>query len=166
MAQFRFNLEGLLRQRAVVEQQRQRELAEVQVIYTQAEAELRALDAEVNETSEDVKRNRLMGRLDLMFLAGHRRYMAAMQRKAIEIATRMAEIKLKVDAAQFALSLAARERKVLEKLRDKQFEAWRDEQSRKEAADLDEARMQLSYDNLLADEKARVAAARQTFSSE
>ena len=160
MSKFVFNLEGVLRQRKTVEQMRQRELAEVLSIYTQAEAELRTLDANVLQICEDVRLNRLTGRLDLTFLAGHRRYIAAMQRKALAIATRMAEIKVKVDQARLALGLAARERKVMEKLREKQFEAWREEQSRKESADLDEARMQLSYENLMTEDKARAKACR------
>lgn len=148
MARFRFQLEGVLRQRKTVEQQRHRELAEVQVVYTQAEAELRALDASVQANNDDVKQNHLTGRLNLSFIAAHRRYMGAMQRKAVEIAQRMAGIMIKVDEARKALAEAARQRKIFEKLREKQFEEWRTDQARRELAALDEVNMQLSYREL------------------
>src|SRR5947209_281462 len=132
MPLFVFQLEGLLRQRKTAEQQRQRELAEIQSTYVAAEAELRALDASVQATNEDVKKNHLTGQLDLSFISAHRRYMSAMQRKAVAIAQRMAGIQRLVDAARNALADAARQRKVIEKLREKQFTAWREDQARRE----------------------------------
>jgi flagellar FliJ protein len=147
MPKFLFNLEGVLRHRKNVEQQRQREVAEVQAQMTHLQAQLRALDAQVQATNDDVRQNRLLGTVDVNFLTAHRRYLLATQKQAVEIAERMAAVQIKLDEARRALIAAATERKVLEKLREKQEFAWRQEMSRKENAALDEVVTQMSYRN-------------------
>src|SRR6266567_2151725 len=145
MAKFAFKLEGVLRHRKNVEQQRQRDVAGVQAQMTRLEEQLRALDAEVQTTNQDVRQNRLTGRIDLNFLTAHRRYLLATQRQAMELAERMAAVQIKLDEARRALVQAATERKVLEKLRERQELAWREEMGRSEAAALDEVVTQMSY---------------------
>src|SRR4051794_11749263 len=81
MATFHFPLDGVLRQRKLAEDQRQRDLAAVQAEMAALEAQLRAMDQEVQGTTADVRDNHLTGRLDLTYLAAHRRYTLAMQRK-------------------------------------------------------------------------------------
>jgi flagellar export protein FliJ len=145
MAQFIFHLEGVLRHRKNIEHEKQRELAVVQAKMTALELQLRALDAEVKSSNDDVRQNQLTGRLDLSFLAAHRRYLASTQRRAIELAQQMAVVQRQLDLARQAVASAARDRKVLEKLRENQHAVWRDELKRKELAEQDEAAMQMSY---------------------
>ncbi len=145
MAQFVFKLEGVLRHRKNLEQARQRTLAEVQAQLSQLEAQLRALDAQVQATNDDVRQNRLIGKVDVNFLTAHRRFLMATQRRAMEIAQNMGLVQLKLDEARRALAEAAKERKVLEKLRERKHQAWQAELNRKEAAALDEVAMQMSY---------------------
>jgi flagellar export protein FliJ len=61
-----------------------------------------------------------------------------------------------VDAAQAALAEAAKQRKIIEKLKEKSFERWRAEQARKEMMEADEIAMQMSYRNAV-EEAARDA---------
>jgi flagellar FliJ protein len=145
MARFIFKLEGVLRQREHVEQQRQRELAQVQTQAAQLEGELRALSSALAATTQDVVRNRLVGRLDLPFLAAHRRYSAAMQRKGMALVQRLAVLQKQVDSARAALAEAAKQRKVIEKLRERQQERWAADQAQRETAQIDEISMQMSY---------------------
>src|SRR5688572_29975334 len=102
MARFVFQLDGVLRQRKLAEEQRQRELAVVEAEMTALEAQLRELDQSVQFTTADVRTNHLTGRLDLNFLAAHRRYIAATQRKALDLAERMAAVKARLDASRKA----------------------------------------------------------------
>ena len=104
MPKFVFQLEGVLRQRKSVEEQRQRELGAAQAEMARMEAELRALDDTTQGVSEDVRNNRLTGKLDMAFLAAHRRYVLAMQRKALLLAQRMAAQQQLVDAARGKLA--------------------------------------------------------------
>lgn len=144
MARFIFQLEGVLRHRRNQERQLQRELALIQAQRTALEAELRALDASVRATDQDLRANRLVGKLDLNFLAAHRRYSIAMQRKAMGIAQKMSVVQRQLDEARARLAEAAKQRKAVEKLREKQFEQWKAALSRKELIELDEVSMQLT----------------------
>lgn len=145
MPQFDFHLDGVLHQRKNIEREKQRLLAIVISQMAQLEQQLRALDADVQATTADVRQNHLTGPIDLSFLTAHRRYLAATQRRAMAIANRMSVVQRDVDEARAALAAAARDRKVLEKLRERQKEAWQMEINRKESAALDEMAMQISY---------------------
>src|SRR5215210_1788307 len=112
MPRFVFQLESVLRQRKLVEDQRQRDLAVVQAEYAALEAKLRAMDDEVQTTTADVRTNHLTGRLDLGLLAAHRRYTLAMQRKALGIAEQMAAVQVRLNEARHALAEAAKQRKI------------------------------------------------------
>ena len=144
MAKFVFQLDALLRQRALIEQERQRDLAAAQAAMVRLQGELRALNDSLQSSAADLKDNRLTGPIDVAFLAAHRRYSVAMQRRGMQLVQDMARQQRKVDDAQRSLAEAAKERKVMEKLREKQHERWREEQARKAMAEMDEVGMQLA----------------------
>ncbi len=145
MPKFVFQLEGVLRQRTHVEQQRQRELAVVQTQMAGLDAELRALDASVRAAEDDLRQNRLVGRIDLAFLAAHRRYAFAMQRKAMGVAQKMAGVQIQLEKAQRNLAEAAKQKKILGKLRERRFARWREEIERRDLVEMDEIAMRLSH---------------------
>ena len=151
MAQFVFKLEGVLRQRKHIEEQRQRELALIRREMAQLESELSELNAQVSSASNDVRDNRLIGKLDMSFLAAHRRFLLAMQRRGLTMMQKMALVQRQVDEAQANLAEAAKQRKAIEKLREKQHQRWQEELNRKELALMDEISMQMSYRNTLDD---------------
>ena len=151
MAKFVFQLDGVLRQRKHVEQERQRELALVQAQMAKLQDELRALNDAVTASGNDVRDNRLVGRIDLNYLTAHRRYMLAMQRKGTELVQRMALVQRQLVEAQQALAEAAKQRKAIEKLEERQHQRWRDEQNRREQIAQDEVSMQMSYRDYLED---------------
>jgi flagellar FliJ protein len=146
MAKFVFQLDAVLRHRKMLEEQRMRELGVAQGEMAKLEAELRAIDETTRGVSDDVRDNRLTGTLDMAFLAGHRRYVLAMQRKALALAQRMAAQRQVVDAARARLAEAAKQRKIIEKLKERQHERWKSEQSRKELDQLGEVNMQLALE--------------------
>jgi flagellar export protein FliJ len=86
--------------------------------------------------------------LNLSLLAAHRRYVGQMKAKAIEQTQRIALATRHRDEARTELAEAAKARKTIEKLREKAFSAWRDEQMKKELAQLDEIGMQLAISQL------------------
>ena len=145
MASFTFQLDPVLQQRKLVEDQRQRELAAVQAEYGELERQLRSLDLEVQTSEADLRSNRLTGRLDLSFLAAHRRFTLAMQRKAVALAQQMAAVRKRVDDARAALVEAAKQRKIMEKLRERRQAQWSEETTRKELAALDEISARIGY---------------------
>jgi flagellar FliJ protein len=145
MARFVFSLDSVFRQRKHVEQERLRDLAACQSEMTRLQAELKALNDAMQAGAADMKANHLTGPIDVAYLAAHRRFTVAMQRKGLSLVQDMARQQRKVDEAQARLAEAAKERKVMEKLREKQFERWREEVERKERADADEVGAQFGY---------------------
>ncbi len=145
MPKFVFQLEGALRQRKQLERMKQRELAVQVAEMNRLTEQLRQLESTVQTATSDVRTNRLTGVLDMAFLAGHRRFMIATQRQSMQMVQRMALQQKQIDEARSVVAEAAKQRKIIEKLREKQFERWKTELSRKELADADEVAMQLSY---------------------
>lgn len=149
MARFVFQLDGVLRQRKDIEQRRQRELARIDSQMSQLQIELRQLNLDVQTATVEMRQQHLVGRLDLSFLAAHRRFMQAMQRKAMTLVQRMSLVQKQVDQARAALLEAAKARKAVEKLRERQYERWLADVNRREAAEMDEIGMQLTYRQML-----------------
>jgi flagellar FliJ protein len=144
MPRFTFQLEAVLRVRKNAEHQKQRELGVVQAKMTALESQLHALDADVKQSNEGMRQNHLLGLLDLNLLAAHRRYLNSTQRRAMELAQQMSQVQQSLDLARAAVAAAARDRKVLEKLREKQLAAWQFDLQRRDAAALDEVFTQMS----------------------
>jgi flagellar FliJ protein len=145
MARFVFQLEGVLRHRERVEKDRMRELALAQAQMARLQGELNALNLEVRQSTTEVRDHHLVGRLDMSYLAAHRRYMLGMQRKTLALAQKMALQQRQVEDAQKALMESAKQRKILEKLRERQKQRWDASQAVHEAHALDELTTQLSY---------------------
>lgn len=145
MPKFIFQLEGVLKHRKHIEQQRQRTLAEAQAQMSQLQAQLRFLNESVRSAGVDLRQNHLTGRLDMNFLAAHRRFTLATQRQALALVQKMALVQRQVEEAQSALAHAARQRKVIEKLRERHHERWSAALGRRELTEQDEIAMQLSY---------------------
>lgn len=148
MARFHFELEGVLRQRKNAEQVAQREYATATQALVTLQEQLRRLDEGVKAVADDMRANHLTGVLDVNMIAAHRRYVVAMERNALELARQIAEAQANVQKAHAKLVDAARQRKTIEKLKDKQFERWIADQYKRENADLDEAGMQIAFQNL------------------
>jgi flagellar protein FliJ len=145
MARFVFSLESVLRHRKHAEQERMRELAACQAGMGRLQNELKALNDGLHANAAEMKANHLTGPLDVAYLAAHRRYTVAVQRKGNLLVQDMARQQRKVEEAQRQLAEAAKERKVIEKLRERQLERWKDEAARKELAEADEVGAQFGY---------------------
>ena len=154
MPKFVFQLEGLLRQRKNVEQEKMRALAHKQAALNELQDELRRINESVQVTNDDVRRNHLIGTLDMNFLAAHRRFMIGMQRQALSTVQRMALAQRQVEEAQKELATAAKNRKAVEKLREKHHQRWLETLRRRELSEMDEIGMRLSYYAMAEDQEA------------
>jgi flagellar export protein FliJ len=149
MPRFVFKLEGVLRQRKQIEQQRQREVAQIQQQVHSLEQELRNLNAAMVATTRQIRGSHLTGKLDMAFLAAHRRYSAAMARKGQAIVQRLAALAPQVLALQAALGEAAKRRKAIEKLKERRQGEWREEWNRLDRAEMDEVAEQMGAEDQL-----------------
>jgi flagellar FliJ protein len=148
MSKFGFRLEPVLAQRKREEQERQRELASRELVVVKLQNDLKRLDESLQGAAEDLRKNHLTGAINLNFLTAHRRFLTAMQRQGIGIVQQVAGAQVLVDEARQQLAEAAKRRKVIEKLREKQFARWREDQERRELAQLDEIGAQIAYANI------------------
>ncbi len=158
MSQFKFKLQAVLRQRDLIEQECQREVAVLDAQRASVAAELRQLDETVRNAVADLRQNQLVGDLNLSFLAAHRRFMLAMQRQGVVLVNKLDAAQKKVDAARVKLAEAAKQRRIIEKLKEHQQTAWADALNRKETAAMDEIAMQMSADSMREDWRAGVNA--------
>ena len=121
MAKFVFQLEGVLRHREQVEKQRMRAVAEIQSEMNALESQLRSLDASVQDAARNARENHLVGVLDLSFLTAHRRFVNSSQRQAMDLVQQMAKVRTHLQDAQKQLLDAAKQKKIIEKLKEKQY---------------------------------------------
>ncbi len=148
MARFHFNLSGVLEHRKNIEEKKQRALAAILAEMQRLKNDLADLDQTARIAVADLRENRLTGRLDLSFLAAHRRFTGSVQRKALAIAQKMALVQRQIDEARASLADAAKQRKIIEKLRERQLHRWQDQQQRQENQELDDIGMQLAFRQL------------------
>ena len=148
MPRFKFQLAGVLEHRKNIEEEKQRALAAVLSEMQRLKNELVELDQVARGAVSDLRENRLTGHLDMSFLAAHRRFTGSVQRKALAIAQKMALVQRQIDEARAALAAAAKDRKIIEKLRERQLERWQLQQHRQEADELDDIGMQLAFRQL------------------
>jgi flagellar protein FliJ len=144
MARFEFRLEALLTHRAQIEKDKQRRLAQVQ---QQMQAILRKIqDAEkqIREENRTLGAKELTGKLDMQYIAHEKRFVGALTMRIALARQEGAALEVTLATARKELLAAARARKVIEKLKERQLARWRQEQERKEAAMMDEIGTQLA----------------------
>ena len=147
MPQFVFKLDGVLRHRRRTEQEAQRAVAAKQAVAAELERELTALKDDLTGATDALRGGRLTGPLDLTYLAAHRRYAADVTRRGTALVGRIAAARKLVDEARKVLAEAAKQRKILETLREQHFERWKAERARRDLAEADDAAGRMAYAN-------------------
>lgn len=148
MARFRFNLNGVLKHRRFVERQKQRALAVIQLEMSKLQLEIKEVEVSGKQATESLRNGKLVGQIDLAYLGAHRRYMLALERKAVSIAQKMALVQRDITKAQGELLEAAKARKALERLRERAFERWSTAREMAEAKEMDEIGTRLATTSL------------------
>jgi flagellar protein FliJ len=133
MKPFRFRLERVLELRVRAEEQATEELAAQMAERERWAAKLR----EATRRLEDARTSQPSGGDATAFMA-HQSYVERAEREQEAAELDLSRQDAEVDARRVALQHAARERQVLEKLKEKQEAAYRLEADRREGAELDE----------------------------
>ncbi|MBC8109384.1 MAG: flagellar FliJ family protein, partial [Anaerolineae bacterium] len=111
--------------------------------------ELKRLDDALRSASEDLRQNHLTGAIDLSFLTAHRRFLLSMKRQGVGVVQTIAAAQAQVDDARRKLADAAKQKKVIERLRERHLMRWKEDQARREQAEMDEIGTQIGYANLV-----------------
>src|ERR1700749_98590 len=104
MPKFTFQLDGVLRHREHQEKARQRELGVCLADLAKLEAEMRELTAAAEASTDDLRANHLVGKIDVNFLTAHRRHMMAVQRRSGALAQKIAQAQRAVDDSRKQLA--------------------------------------------------------------
>ena len=150
MARFTFSLQTVLEQREHEERACQMDLARARLVQGQLEAKLAQMNDEIVAANEQMRDHHLVGKIDVSIIATHRRFLIAMRSAVTQLAQQIAAARLDCEAKQRKLNDAAKGRKAIEVLRDKQKERWLAEQNRKELAIADDVGMQIAFHHLAA----------------
>jgi len=136
---FTFKLEGVLEQRKNAERQRQRDVAAAQQMLLKLQAELDALAAVSRSSAMELR----SGRLSAAALAAHQRFILSMRHKSKALRQQQGVAERELHDAQAALTEAAKQRKVMEKLREREHVKWAEMQRRRDAQEADDVARQI-----------------------
>jgi flagellar FliJ protein len=134
---FQFQYKTVLRQREVIEQQKQRALAKLMHQRNAMVSQLREMQETISQSKREAA-DGLVGTVDLSAIAGIARYSASCALQGNTLVRDIAKLETLVEQARNELIEASKNRKALELLRDRQRQAWELEQRRMEAKRLDE----------------------------
>jgi flagellar FliJ protein len=133
---FTFKLEAVLEQRRLTERLRQGDVATAQRALLKVQAEVDALGAVGRSSAADLRAGGQ--RLSAALLAAHQRFALAMRQKVAALNRQMADARGDLDHAQSKLIEAAKQRKVIEKLREKEHARWLEAQRKRDLIEADE----------------------------
>jgi flagellar FliJ protein len=139
VARFTFKLEAVLEQRKNAERQRQRDVATAQHAVLKLQAEIDALVAVSRSSAAELR----TGRLSAATLAAHQRFILSTRHKARALKQQHAAAERDLHDAQAALTEAAKQRKVMEKLREREHAKWAEQQRRRDAQEADDVAQQI-----------------------
>ena len=139
MPQFTFKLEAVLEQRKNAERQRQRDVAAAQQALLKLQAEIDALAAVSRASAAELRSSRLSAAA----LAAHQRFILSTRHKAAALKQQHADTERELRDAQAALTEAAKQRKVMEKLREREHAKWAVSQQRRDAQEAEDVARQI-----------------------
>ena len=141
MAGFYFKLQTVLTQRELIEQQRKRDLALCLKQRNDLYTELRSMQQTITDSKQQM-RDSLVGSVNLQDVGQFARFSGQTTSHAYAIVKRIAMAEKQANEARDSLREATRSRKVIEILRDRQYQQWRQQHERRELAQLDETAIQ------------------------
>ncbi len=137
MARFRFKLQPLLDHRKRIEGEKQRMLAAIDRRRIELEGQIRAMQHRIAENKADLGRN-LVGRVDTRAIRGQAAMSMQLDARIRRLVAVLAEVYRRAEHARAELLLARTRVKAIERLRDRRYEQWRQEQGRRETAMIDD----------------------------
>ena len=141
---FTFRLESLLDHRKQIEKEHQRQVAEIQQHILKLHRDIQETQARISSENRALATEKLVGTLDMQYITHEKRFVGNLHMKIMLALQQIAKTEQLLAAARAQLLTAARARKVIEKLREKQFKRWQEDLDHKEAALMDEIGTQIA----------------------
>jgi flagellar FliJ protein len=137
MSRFQFRYESVLEQRRQTERQRQRELAELQNQQQSMKTQLRQMQQTIDHSRQQITQQ-LVGQVDLNAIGSVSRYSAQVTLRGQQLVQQLASVEHQVDQARQRLMAATQQRKIMEQLRQREYEQFQWHQRRAERRQQDE----------------------------
>ena len=131
MRRFRFRLASLLRLRSQIERAARKDLALAMAEINGIDQQIDAAEQGLGEFAEQASRSDSVGELARSLESGLRRHRWTLVKKR-------AEAEKRLESVRTAYAQKAREKRTLERLRDQEQQAWREQTLRDEQAEMDE----------------------------
>lgn len=144
MARFRFRLAALMKVRQAERRRRREELALAQHAEAMLTEHMEQLDREQAALRQRCRQTTAPGTVDVEDLLAAHRYALVLKSRSKQLALKRQELQQEIARRRQALVEADREVKVLENLRQRQWDQYQLEQQRLESKQLDEIAQQAS----------------------
>jgi flagellar FliJ protein len=137
MKRFKFKLRTVLKVKTRVEEERQRQLQSAESVRQAARQQLQQCQGELTGVMQEYQ-YRMQGRFDRYLATDYHQYICWINCKIKTATAYLLQCETKVAYARQRLLAATRERKVLDKLRERAYQNYRREELKNEIAFLDE----------------------------
>lgn len=134
---FQFRLQRVLKYRETIEDTRKKEFSEISRIYELEAEKLRSLREEQGEKLQELGELQ-RGILNLLVILFYHAYLARLRTEIDAQEKRVEEVRLEKEQKREALIQASKDKKVLERLRERELEAYQKEEDRKLQVFMDE----------------------------
>jgi flagellar FliJ protein len=135
---FTFRLETLLKIRRQREERHQRIVADRLRQIQEVEDQLTAIAHQIQSEEQAIMANQRQGVIDMQQVVRHRHWLGHLHKCALDAKARRGYLEAQLAQERAALAEAAKQRKILDKLKERQWERYRQEQDYQETGEADE----------------------------
>jgi flagellar FliJ protein len=139
MKRFEFRLETLLNLRRATEEAAKRAFGVARMAAGKQAAEVKRFESSERLAVDELRASQASGEVRVADLLAHQRHLAALARRVAAEKARLAELQGEVEKKRAALIASAKDRKALDRLRERRVSEWTVEMLKDEQRALDEA---------------------------
>jgi len=147
MKKFKFRLQPVLKLRQQLEDQKKRVVGSLQTEIARQQQEALDMADQVKQQGQLLKQQFIQGKVDVRWISYYQSYVGTMYRSIAQKIDHVKETQTKLSGARAQLAQAAKETKILEKLKEKQNQRFGDHIHRLEKYQMDEMSTQIFYRN-------------------
>jgi len=145
MKKFSFRLQPVLKLREQQEEQKKRAVGILQNEIAEQQRQALAMAQMVKEQGQILKHNFSQGKVDVNWISYYQCYVSNMQRNIAEKINNVAQVQKKLIKARAELAEAAKQTKIIEKLKEKRKQRYDKQLQRRETLEQDELANNMFY---------------------
>jgi len=135
---FKFRLDTVLKIRKQREDQRKRVVADRLRQISQVREQMAAIDRQIGDEMRAIRRAQSPGTIDIQQAMRHRHWLGHLHKTALEAGARLRFLEARLAQERAVLAEAVKQRRILAKLKEQQWERYRQEADKRELAASDE----------------------------